>query len=141
MAVKRKRNGRVLSMPAGVALGVGTGYFVTLLGAGILAWLMVTQRVGEERIGIGSGVILMVSAVLGSTVAWRGVRHRRLPVTGLTCLGYYLALLVTALAFGGGFTGMGTTAVLVLLGGGITQIPALFGGGSGARRRRMRAFR
>lgn len=141
MKGKGKGRGRVMSMPAGIGLGIGVSYGIMLLGAAILAWLILTERVGESAIGWGSMLILTVSAAIGVIAAWRSIRHRRLFVTGLTLAGYYLALLATALAFGGGFTAMGTTAAMVALGGGIATIPALFGGGSGVRRHKNMAFR
>lgn len=141
MAVKVKSTGRIMAMPAGIGMGVGISYASMLIGAGVLAWLILTQRVGESTIGWGSMGILILSSAIGSLAAWRGIRHRRIFVTCITLLGYYLTLLVTALAFGGGFTAMGTTAAMVCLGGGISMIPALFGGGSGVRRHKMKAFR
>lgn len=141
MKGKGKGSGRAMSMPAGIGMGVGISYGIMLLSAAVLAWLILTQRVGEEVIGWGSMLILAISAALGSLTAWTRIRHRRLFVTAVTAAGYYAVLLVTALAFGGGFSGMGATAGMVVLGGGIAQIPALFGGGSGVRRHKMKAFR
>lgn len=141
MAGKRKRNGRVMSIPAGVGFGVCVSYLVTLAGAAMVAWLVLSERIGEENIGWGSMIVLLLASAIGTVTAWRSIRHKRWMVTGLAAAGYYIALLVTALAFGGGFTGMGTTAVTVALGGGIVQIPALFGGGSGAHRHKIKAFR
>lgn len=141
MTGKRKRNGRVMSMPSGIGTGVGISYLITLVGAALAAWLVLTERIGEEHIGWGSMIILISASAIGTAAAWRCIRHKRWMVVGLTAAGYYVSLLCTALAFGAGFTGMGTTAALVALGGGIAQIPALFGGGSGARRHKIKAFR
>ncbi len=141
MARKRKGSGRAMSMPMGIGLGVGISITVTVLSAVILAWLVSTERVGEEAVGYGCMFIQVLAASTGAIAAWRAIRHKRLMVTGLTVTGYYLVLLLMAMAFGAGFTGMGTTAVTVALGGGITQISALFGSGSGVRRHKIKAFR
>ncbi len=137
----KKRNGRVMSMPAGIGLGVGTSGIVTLIGAMVLAWLISTERAGEDAVGWGCMVIQLLASAVGCITAWRVIRHKRLMVTGLTAVSYYLALLIMSLAFGAGFTGMGTTAAMVVLGGGITQFPVLFGGGSGAHKHKKVAFR
>ncbi len=138
---KRKASGKVMSMPAGIGLGIGICGLVTLVGAVILAWLVSTERVGEQNVGWGCMAIQSAAALAGSLSAWTAIRHKRLMVTGLTAAGYYGLLLVMALAFGGGLTGMGMTAAMVALGGGIWQIPVLFGGGSGARRHKRMAYR
>ncbi len=141
MAGKRKRNGRVMAVPAGVCLGVGVSGLVTVLGAAVLAWLVSAERVGEASVGWGCMLIQVVSSAAGCLGAWGAIRHQRLMVAGLTAGGYYLLLLLMALAFGGGFTGMGTTACMVAIGGAVTQIPALFGSSSGARKRKIKPFR
>ncbi len=137
----KKRNGRAMSMPAGVGVGVGLCVIVSIIGGVVLAWLVASERVGEMAIGYGCMVIQLLSAALGSVTAWRCIRHNKLAVSGLTVGGYYLLLLIMALSFGNGFSGMGVTALMVLLGGGIVQIPALFGNRSGAYRHKIKAFR
>lgn len=141
MSRKRRPTGRSMSIPAGIAAGIGIALAITVLGAMVLAWLVVTERLGEDAIGWGCMVILPLASAAGSVAAWRLIRHQRLTVSMITCGGYYLALLAIALLFGGGYEGLGVTALLVLLGGGIGLIPALFGGGSGARRHKIPALR
>ncbi len=141
MAAKRKGSGRAMSMPAGIGLGIGISCTATLIGAMILAWLISTERVGEPSVGWGCMIIQTAAALLGAITAARAIRHKRLMVTVITAAGYYLLLLVMALAFGGGMTGMGTTAAMVALGGGIAQFPVLFGGSSGAHKRKKVTFR
>lgn len=133
MATKLKRTGRSMSIPAGIGIGLGTALAVMVVGAMILAWLIASERAGEDAIGWGGMVILPVASVLGNLCAWGMIRHRRLMITGITTAGLYVLLLLLALPFGGQYEGLGTTALLVALGGGISLIPAALGSGSGAR--------
>lgn len=133
MAVKLKRTGRSMSIPAGIAIGLAVALMVMVIGAMLLAWLITTERVGEDAIGWGCMVILPVGSVLGNLFAWRMIRHRRLMITGITTAGLYVLLLLLALPFGGQYESLGTTALLVALGGGIALIPAAVGSSSGVR--------
>ncbi len=139
--MKRKASGRSMSASAGVGLGIGVSAAVTLVGAMALAWLVNREQIPQGQVGWGCMLIHILAAASGCTAAWRSIRHNRLPVTTMTVTGYYLLLLMMAMAFGGGFTGMGTTAATVSCGGALTLIPVLFGGSSGARRHKRMAFR
>lgn len=127
-----KRTGKSASMPAGIAFGLLAAVVTMIAGAMLLALLIITQRVGEDAIGWGCMVILPLSSALGSLCAWWILRGKRLMITAITTAGFYILLLAMALPFGGLYEGIGTTALLVALGGGISLIPALVGSGSGA---------
>lgn len=117
MVSKRKATGRALSMPAGVAVGVGVSFALTLLGAAVVAWLLSVQRIESAQIGYGSMVTLLVSSALGAVIASGLVKHRHLVVCLASGVGYYAMLLgVTALFFGGQYQGMGVTLLVVLAG-------------------------
>ena len=133
--------GKSSSMPAGIGAGIGVSLLTSILGAMVLAWLIAFEKVAQNALGYGCMIILVLSSMIGCIVSWRAVRHRRLLVNGITILGYYVSLAVIALAFGGIYQGMGVTALMILLGGGIAQIPALFSGGSGAHRAKYPAYR
>ncbi len=140
MAMKG-RNGRVMAMPAGVGWGIGGAAVLLLTAACSYAWMIGNGKASINSVGYVCMAIQFCAAMAGSLLAWRLVRHNRLAVTGAVCGGLYALLLVLALAFGGGFQGMGTTAIMIGLGGVIWQIPWLFGGSSGGRKGRKRAFR
>ena len=88
MAMKRKRSGRAMSMPAGVGLGIGVSYLVTLLGAAVVAWLVLSERIGEGSIGWGSMAVLLIASCAGVVAAGRAIRHDLWTVTGLTAAGF-----------------------------------------------------
>ena len=59
--------------------------------------------------------ILLTSAIIGSWIAMKKAKHKRIQISLLTGTGYYLSLLaVTALFFDGQYTAMGVTALLIL---------------------------
>ena len=128
-------------MPAGIGLGIVIGILIMILGAAVTAWMVTNEIIGQDAVGYSCMLIHVLSSLVGSIISFGLIRHRRLMVSGAVCAGYYLVLLVVALAFGGIFTGMGTTALMVVLGGGIAQIPALIGSSSGARRHKIPAYR
>lgn len=139
--MKRIKNGRVMSMPAGILTGVGIGLALSVGLAMILAWLIITGRVWENGIGYGAMVLVSVGTMISAIVSWRCVRHNRLKVTLLAAGGYYLAMLCIGLLFGSGFDGMGVVGAMVIAGGAISLIPALFGSSSGVRRHKIPAYR
>ena len=135
-----KNEGRALSLPAGAVFGGIVALIWTLLSAGILAWLVDGEQIGTSSVGYGSMGILLSASALGASLAWRKVRRQRM-VTCLCSGGVYLLLLlgITALFFGGQYTGFGVTVLLILGGSGMASFA---GAGQGSRTgRRYRKIR
>lgn len=130
-----------MSMPAGIAVGICVSLAIMLGGAMILAWLVTSERMAQSSIGYGVMLIHVLAAAVGALIASGTIKRRRLMVCGITTAGYYLALLMIALLFGGQFQGMGVTALTVLAGGGIAVILGLVGKGSGVRRHKIPTYR
>ena len=128
-------------MPGGAALGVGVSISITVLGAMLLAWLIVSERMAETAVGYGAMLILVLSSFLGSLIGCAVIKRRRLMVCGICMAGYYLGLIMIALLFGGEFQGMGVTALFVALGGGITAVLGLKGNRSGVRKHKVPSYR
>ena len=81
------------------------------------AALMDAGRIGVEAVGYAAMGILLASTFLGSVVALRLVRRRRLMVAGIHGAGYYLILLlINGLLYGGAISGAGVTALVILTG-------------------------
>ena len=142
MVVNQKVSGRASSMPVGVGVGVGVSTVITLALSGLLAWLILGQTLEQSATGYGSMGILLTASVLGALAAVERVKRRRMVVCLLTGLGYYLVLLsLTALFFGGQYSGMGVTGLLIAGG---SFAAGLIGAGKGeggkikSRKRRSR---
>lgn len=117
MLANQKVTGRAASIPIGVGIGVLISLLITILGATVVAWLILTGRIAEGNIGYGSIVILLLSSGIGAYTAWKLIKHQRLLVCMVQSAVYYLVLLgCTALFFGGQYQGMGVTALVVLAG-------------------------
>ena len=128
MVVNRKVTGKAMPLPMGLALGLGISLVITLSVVGLLANMILNEKLGEQAIGYGAMVIVPVSTAIGALMAALAVKHQWLAV----CAGvgglYYLSLLsITALFFGGQYSGMGFTSFLVLLGIGVASAVGLRG--------------
>ena len=69
MVANRKVTGTAAAMPVGLAIGLGVSMGVTLLGSGILAWLINREMVAQSGIGYGSLGILLAASLLGAAVS------------------------------------------------------------------------
>ena len=117
--------GKSSGVSVGVLIGVLVCVGVTLVATVILAWLIAAEKMGENAVGYGAMVVLLLSAILGSWTASVIIGRLRTQVCLITGGIYYLVLLsITALFFSGQYQGMGVAAILVIVGSGMT---ALFG--------------
>ena len=119
MAVNKKVTGKSRPMVAGIGIGLAVSMFLTMIGAALVANLILSGKMGEEGIGYGATATLLLSSAAGAWLAAILIKRRWM----LVCLGaggiYYLMLLaITAMFFGGQYQGMGVTALLVLGGSG-----------------------
>ena len=111
------RNKKGMTIPAGIGLGAAMSLLVTLIGAAVVAYLVLRERVGESGIGVASMVVVLIGSIMGAWSAYRFVQKQRLQICLMSGAAYYLLLLgMTALFFGGQYRSMGTTAIIVLAG-------------------------
>lgn len=130
MKANHKVTGRAMTIPAGIGFGVLASIAVTVLFSAALAALVLGGNVPQASVGYGSMVILLAASSLGGLAAFAAVKHRRLLVCMLTGLCYFAALLCcTALFFGGQYTGIGVTALLIAVGALVSSLA-----GAGERR-------
>jgi len=124
MAAKRKLSGAGISVPALIGIGVIVSIAVMLIGALVLAYLVMNVTVGIESIGIGAVLIVFLSSAAGCWLVSKLAKQKKPLVSGLTALAFYLVLLsITTVFFDGAFAQMGITALLVLLGAGVSLLP------------------
>lgn len=117
MVTNRKPTGRAATIPIGLLTGGVTALASTLALTAVLAKLMEGEILPEEKIGYGVMILLLVSAFLGSAMACKRVRRRYLLTAALTGVVYVGILLsITALFFGGQYSAVGVTALLVFCG-------------------------
>ncbi|MBQ9762412.1 MAG: YrzE family protein [Oscillospiraceae bacterium] len=128
MVKNRKVTGKAMSLPAGLGIGLIVSVTITIAAVGVLASLVLNGKVGENAIGAGAMVIVPLSVAVGALTAALAVKHRWLVVCAGVGGVYYATMLgITALFFGGQYSGMGTTALLTLLGIGVSAAVGLRG--------------
>lgn len=130
----QKLTGRAMSMPGGLAAGAAVSLAVTLFSAALIANMVDTGRLPEEKIGYGIMVLLLAASFLGAVVANGRIKRQRLMVSMLSGGIFFLILLsITALFFGGQYSGVGVTAGLILAGSGAAALLGLRQGRGGKR--------
>lgn len=117
MVTKQKPTGRAAPMPIGIAIGILVSTALTLILSGVLAWLVLGEKVSEKSMGYGIMLILLLASVAGSALSIQTIKHRKLFAGMAAGIGYLFVLIMcTALFFGGQYQGLGVTAVVVLTG-------------------------
>ena len=134
MVANRKVTGKAASMPGGLALGGALSMALTILLSVLTAKLVDTGALAEDAVGYAALVILLLSSVVGAAVAAARIKRQRLIVCLASGAVYYgLLLSLTALFFGGQYTGMGVTALAVAGGSGAVSLAGM---GEGRRSRK-----
>lgn len=142
MVVNKKVTGKSKPIVVGLAVGCALSIGMTLLGAALMANLVLSEKMATEAIGYGAVVVLLLASAAGAWISATMVKRRRMVV----CLGvggsYYLSLLaITALFFGGQYQGMGVTALLVLGGCGAVALLGIRGEKNSGKKVKKYRFR
>ena len=117
MTHNHKAMGRALSMPASFAIGVCISLGLTLMLSAILAKLISTEKVEWERVGYWIMAILLTASAIGTKATCLMAKRRK----AICCLFagalYWLGLLIiAALFYGGQYTGIGVSGIIILCG-------------------------
>lgn len=117
MTLKQKMAGRTSSMPAGLLLGGAASFAVTVICAAVIAKLVDTEVMEEQMIGYGIIVLLILSSFVGAMISSGKTKRKRL----VTCLAsgvvyFGILMAITTLFFGGQYSAVGVTALLVFCG-------------------------
>ncbi len=133
--MKGKR--KTACVAAGGAVGAGVSVCATFVLSAIVAKLVDTGALGEGWIGHSALAITFLSAWVGASAGYGHARQRRLEVSALSCGIYFLLLLaLTAVAFGGMYTGVWKSLLLVVSAALVAALPALRKG-RGVKRKRI----
>ena len=126
MVSKRKSTGLAATIPGGVGLGTALSLVITVIGACVSAFLIHKEFVNENAVGYCSLVTLLLASGMGAVLAMNRTKRMRMQVCLLTGACYFLSLLcITALFFGGEYTGIGVTALSVLGGSGAVALMSI----------------
>lgn len=139
--MSKKHTGLATSMPAGIMIGTLICTVLTAVGCAIFSWTILYGWFEAEMIGYGSMIVLLIASIVGSAVSVHKIKRRYLAVCMLTGTAYFLILVtVTAFLFGGHYTGMWVTALLIAAGSIAVSLVASKGknrarGGKSSRRK------
>lgn len=131
----KKITGRSPSLGKSVASGVLLGAAWTLTCAAILAKLIDSGVMPMDKVGYGSMAAVLSAVFVGASLAGRKAGHMVIQAAAISGAAYFLCLLlVNALFFGGSYSGMAVTFVLIALATGAAVLAA--GKGRGRRGRK-----
>lgn len=132
----KKLSGRAPSVAKSVAAGVALGAVWTLVCAAIIAKLVDSEILAMENVGYGSMVAVLSAVFMSASLAGKRAGHMVVQAAAISGAAYFACLLlVNALFFGGSYTGLGVTALLVALATGVAVLAA---GKRGGKTRRTR---
>ena len=121
MVANKKITGRATSLPVGLAIGATCSLAATLI-----LTLVESETLPVEKIGYGIMALLIVSSFAGAMIAFGRIKRQRMLVCIVSGVIYFTMLMsVTALFFGGQYSAVGTTALLVLAGSGTAALLGL----------------
>lgn len=136
MVINRKPTGRAATIPIGLLTGGVAALLSTLTLSAVLAKLMEGEVLPSEYIGYGVMIMLLVSAFSGSAIACKRVKRQYLLTAALSGVAYVLMLLsMTALFFGGQYSAVGVTILLVFCG---SLLAAMLFSGKGTGRKKRK---
>ena len=113
----RKQSAWLHKLPKSLGISMIVSVGSALAGSAVGAWLLSSEKIEERNIGYITMILLLVSSFLGALVATRLINEKRMLVC--LCAGsvYLLSLLgITALFFGGIYSGVGESALVILAG-------------------------
>ena len=132
----KKISGRAPSLGKSVAAGVLLGTAWTLLCAVVLAKLIDSGVMPMEKVGYGSMAAVLSAVFAGASLAGRKAGHMVIQAAAISGAAYFLCLLlVNALFFGGSYSGMAVTFVLIALATLLAILAAGKGSGRHGRKR------
>ena len=134
----KKITGRAPSLGKSVAAGVLLGAAWTILCAVVLAKLIDSGVMPMEKVGYGSMAAVLSAVFAGASLAGRKAGHMVVQAAAISGAAYFLCLLlVNALFFGGSYSGMAVTFVLIAL----ATIAAVLAAGKGSGRHRRKRYK
>lgn len=132
----KKITGQAPSLVKSTAAGVFFGAAWTLVCAMVIAKLLDSEVISMDKVGYASMASVLSAVFVGATLAGRRAGHMVVQAAAISGAGYFVCLLlVNALFFGGSYTGLGVTLILVVLATGLSILAAGKGIGITKRRR------
>lgn len=138
MTVNRRPTGTASSIPTGLTSGAIVFAAMTLAGALLTAYLIESEMISWDNCGYAVMIILLFSSWCGTTISTGRIKRQRL-LMAIASGGLFFVMLLatTALFFGGQFSGVGETGLLVFCGSMLACFVNL-GGKTGRKGKKIR---
>lgn len=136
------KRGKTVSLPVGILSGGITGLAISVAGAMLAGKLLDKEWIPLGAVGPAAMGIVLLSGFFGAQMAWNRVRRQRAAV----CFGaggslYLMLLAMTALFFGGRYSGMGTVGLMALAGSGCVVLQGMYQKAPGNQRKYRKQIR
>lgn len=114
MARNQKGKINASGLPKSIIIGGITSICCTIMGTCIGAWLLASEKIGENSDNYLALSILLLSSVAGSLISMRMAQDKHTIVGISVGLVYFLALLgIAAVFFRGSYNGVGESALVI----------------------------
>lgn len=117
MTINRKVTGTASGIPSGLAVGVFAALTTMLTGAFAIAFLIQREILDWNHTGYAAMVLLIFTSWIGAAMSAEKIKRRRLMACAASGTAYFIVLLaITGLFFGGNYSGVGESALLIFCG-------------------------
>lgn len=117
MQTSVKVTGKAVSVPKGLCCSVLGALGLTIIGVGITSKMIQQEWIAWNNIGYAVMVILLLASWLGAVIARHKIKRQKMAMCVLSGILYFgILMTITALFFGGRYSGVGETALLIICG-------------------------
>lgn len=122
--VRYKPNERSVSIPAALTMGAAAASIITLLGCAVTAKMIEAEKLAEDKMGYLIMVILILAAYTSGMITRQKSKNPKITIPLLSGAVYWgLLMSICALFFGGQYTALWETLLLVMCGSLLSAIP------------------
>lgn len=113
----KAKHGKAVSIPSGLGYSLLINAFITMMGVIILSVMLDRNRITWENVGYWIMVTLFAASFCGGRIAITTIKTQKYLISLMSGLLYWVFLLcITALFFGGQFSSVPETVLLILSG-------------------------
>lgn len=117
MTTKHKATGRAKTVPLGIAEGLTVSILITVIGAAIIAWMISSSFLKNDKTGYAIMAILFLAPLAGCLTSAKLIKHETAKVCLITGICHFVTLLViTGIAFHGEYSEIWVPLGLTVMG-------------------------
>lgn len=121
--IKRERMIRQGTLGTALLKGTAWSLGITILGAAVMASLILKGTLQDTAIGYAAMAILLLASFAGSMITVRKVGKKLVVSAMMSSVIYFgILALLNAIVYKGGYEGVGVTALVIAAGAGVTVL-------------------